>query len=224
MSGYIDLSKRRVSPEDITKCEERYMKSKAVASIMRHVASKVSSVDAAAPTEEEDKGAEEAPPGGSSEEARLEKLYEQVGWPLGKTYGHPYDAFKLALTYASLSVFSTVPADDSFFGACSEQDTVFSSLANPPSPATIAALTSTIARRLTPQPIKLRADIELTCYMPAGIDAIKRALRAGEKESNETVPIKAKLVAPPLYVLSTNATDKVRPLYENDIFRDTEYH
>ena len=97
---------------------------------------------------------------------------------------------------------------------CSEQDTVFASLANPPSPATTAVLTSTIARRLTPQPIKLRADIELTCYTPAGIDAIKKALRAGEKESNETVPIKAKLVAPPLYVLSTNATDKVRHLEE----------
>src|SRR5882762_5164472 len=41
--GYIDLSKRRVSPEDITKCEERYMKSKTVASIMRHVASKLPS-------------------------------------------------------------------------------------------------------------------------------------------------------------------------------------
>lgn len=69
---------------------------------------------------------------------------------------------------------------------------------------------TTIARRLTPQPIKLRADIELTCYTPAGIDAIKKALRAGEKESSEAVPIKAKLVAPPLYVLSTNATDKVK--------------
>ncbi|KAH0835810.1 hypothetical protein J3R83DRAFT_9668 [Lanmaoa asiatica] len=184
--GYIDLSKRRVSPEDITKCEERYMKSKAVASIMRHVASKIPAIDTPVPTEEEGAVVEEAS-GGSSEEARLEKLYEQVAWPLGKIYGHPYDAFKLALT---------------------EQDTVFSSLVNPPSPATIATLTSTIARRLTPQPIKLRADIELTCYTPAGIDAIKKALRAGEKESNETVPIKAKLVAPPLYVLSTNATDK----------------
>jgi len=37
---------------------------------------------------------------------------------------------------------------------------------------------------------------------------LKKALRAGEKQSNDTVPIKAKLVAPPLYVLSTNATDK----------------
>ncbi|KAJ3506082.1 hypothetical protein NMY22_g17364 [Coprinellus aureogranulatus] len=44
--GYIDLSKRRVSPEDIVKCEERYMKSKAVASILRHVASKIPSLDA----------------------------------------------------------------------------------------------------------------------------------------------------------------------------------
>jgi translation initiation factor 2 subunit 1 len=90
-----------------------------------------------------------------------------------------------------------------------EQENVFSSLMNPMTPSTHAILMSTIARRLTPQPIKLRADIELTCYTPAGIDAIKKALRAGEKESNEAVPIKAKLVAPPLYVLSTNATDKV---------------
>lgn len=68
---------------------------------------------------------------------------------------------------------------------------------------------ATIARRLTPQPIKLRADIELTCFQPAGIDAIKRALTAGEAVSTETVPVKAKLVAPPFYVLGTNATDKV---------------
>ncbi|KAF9242804.1 eukaryotic translation initiation factor 2 subunit alpha [Melanogaster broomeanus] len=206
--GYIDLSKRRVSPEDITKCEERYMKSKAVASIMRHVASKLPSVDTAAPASTEEAPSaeptaeaaapghsapekENAPPsaghGGPNEEARLEKLYEQVAWPLGKTYGHPYDAFKLALT---------------------EQATVLSTLASTPSPLTTSVLMNTIARRLTPQPIKLRADIELTCYTPAGIDAIKKALRAGEKESNEVVPIKAKLVAPPLYVLSTNATDK----------------
>jgi translation initiation factor 2 alpha subunit (eIF-2alpha) len=66
---------------------------------------------------------------------------------------------------------------------------------------------------LTPQAIKLRADIELTCYNDTGIDAIKRALRAGENVSSEAVPIKAKLVAPPLYVLATNATDKVRFIF-----------
>lgn len=36
--GYIDLSKRRVSEEDIQGCEERFNKSKLVHSIMRHVA------------------------------------------------------------------------------------------------------------------------------------------------------------------------------------------
>ncbi|TDL16170.1 eukaryotic translation initiation factor 2 subunit alpha [Rickenella mellea] len=199
--GYIDLSKRRVSPEDITKCEERYMKSKTVASIMRHVASKLPSLhgdtprtptSSAKPQKRADKGEvedgdEEVAMSSSNEDEVLNQLYEQVTWPLGKKYGHPYDAFKLALT---------------------EPDTVFASLSIPPSPATVQSLTSTIARRLTPQPIKLRADIELTCYTPAGIDAIKKALRAGEKVSTEAVPIKAKLVAPPLYVLGTNATDK----------------
>ncbi|KAJ7914838.1 eukaryotic translation initiation factor 2 subunit alpha [Mycena leptocephala] len=180
--GYIDLSKRRVSPEDITRCEERYMKSKSVASILRH--EKRSRKKGG---EGEDAPTEEAPPPVAGEAERLEMLYETIAWPLGRTYGHPYDAFKLALT---------------------EPDTVFATLATPIPAATHALLTATIARRLTPQPIKLRADIELTCYTPAGIDAIKRALRAGEKASTEAVPIKAKLVAPPLYVLSTNATDK----------------
>jgi hypothetical protein len=36
--GYIDLSKRRVSVEDVKKCEEKYAKGKIVNSILRHVA------------------------------------------------------------------------------------------------------------------------------------------------------------------------------------------
>jgi len=40
--GYIDLSKRRVSPEDVIKCEEQFTKSKAVHSIIAHVAGKLS--------------------------------------------------------------------------------------------------------------------------------------------------------------------------------------
>jgi translation initiation factor 2 subunit 1 len=44
-TGYIDLSKRRVSPEDITKCEERFMKARTVSSIMRHVASRLPTFD-----------------------------------------------------------------------------------------------------------------------------------------------------------------------------------
>jgi len=201
--GYIDLSKRRVSPEDITKCEERYMKSKTVASIMRHVASKVPSTaidgttdtpsagldptqaEAALKAEADEKSAKKSrraarkqaavtgtlpegedgvalvvpeetggPTGSAGEEERLEALYEQIAWPLGKKYGHPYDAFKLALA---------------------EPETVVSSLPLPIPASTLSILTATIARRLTPQAIKLRADIELTCYTPSGIDAIKKS-------------------------------------------------
>ena len=146
--GYIDLSKRRVSPEDIVKCEERYMKSKAVASILRHVASRIPSVSGSTapdvgdgiapqkegahaidlPSEKENKRAarkakqavvhgEDSAAGvegddisaGANEEERLEQLYEQISWPLGKKYGHPYDAFKLALTYSVFSSFSLFP-------------------------------------------------------------------------------------------------------------------
>ncbi|KAF8191712.1 eukaryotic translation initiation factor 2 subunit alpha [Pholiota molesta] len=200
--GYIDLSKRRVSPEDIVNARSGTLSRRPclhpapcrLQNSLRHgdAAAPVDAAPAAAePITEKDKehkraarkarqaaheedGIEHEIPGGANEDEKLEQLYETIAWPLGKKYGHPYDAFKLALT---------------------EPDTVFASLSTPIAPSTLAILTSTIARRLTPQPIKLRADIELTCYTPAGIDAIKRALRTGEKQSSDAVPIKAKLYA-----------------------------
>jgi translation initiation factor 2 alpha subunit (eIF-2alpha) len=69
-------------------------------------------------------------------------------------------------------------------------------------------LQANITRRLTPQPVKIRADVEVTCFSSEGIDAIKTALLQGEKLETETIPIKVKLVAPPLYVLLTTSTDK----------------
>lgn len=67
--GYIDLSKRRVSPEDIAACEDRFNKSKMVHSIMRHVADLTGQP--------------------------VEKLYQNIGWPLYKLYGHAFEAFKV---------------------------------------------------------------------------------------------------------------------------------
>ncbi len=67
--GYIDLSKRRVSPEDVAVCEERFSKSKMVHSIMRHVA--------------ETTGQD------------VEELYKCIAWPLYRAYGHAFDAFKV---------------------------------------------------------------------------------------------------------------------------------
>ena len=119
---------------------------------------------------------------------------------------NPSTPARINTVLTPIFTYYTPPANVDAF---SEPEKVFSQLTTQPSPAALQQLTATIARRLTPQPIKLRADIELTCYTDAGIDAIKKALKAGEAVSTEAVPSKAKLVAPPLYVLGTNATDKV---------------
>jgi translation initiation factor 2 subunit 1 len=161
--GYIDLSKRRVSPEDIIKCEERYNKSKTVHSIMRHVA--------------------------ETKHLFLEDLNKAVTWPLYTKYGHAYDAFRQAIVDPS-AVFATDKVDlkDADLKAC---------------------LMKNIRRRLTPQPIKLRADVEVTCFSYEGIEAIKEALTTAIKTcSDDSAKIGIRLIAPPLYVITTTMLDK----------------
>lgn len=70
------------------------------------------------------------------------------------------------------------------------------------------ALLKNIKRRMTPQPLKIRADVEMTCFTYDGIEHIKAAIRAAEAQSIEECPVKMKLVAPPLYVLTTQTLDK----------------
>lgn len=163
--GYIDLSKRRVSPEEVEKFEEKFNKSKAVHSIMRHVAEKL--------------------------DMSLESLYKQVGWPLYKKFGHAFEAFKLSLN---------------------EPETVWSSLPSPVDPSIRTELMQSIVRRLTPQKMKLRADVEVACFGYEGIDAVRAALAAAETVSTPEISIKVKLVAPPLYVLLSTCMDKTRGL------------
>lgn len=157
--GYIDLSKRRVSPEEVVKCEEKYNKSKAVHSIMRHVSETM--------------------------QRNLEELYVQFGWPLYQKFGHAYDAFKIAIT---------------------DPDTVFQGIDI--SEDVKSCLIKNIQRRLTPQPVKVRADLEVTCFHYDGIDALKAALKAGEALSTNDSSISIKLVAPPLYVMVGTFLDK----------------
>lgn len=157
--GYIDLSKRRVSVEDFAKCEEKYNKSRAVHSIMRHVSETC--------------------------KVRLEELYRQFGWDLYKRFGHAYDAFKLIVQEPKKVMDNYNLADE-----------------------VKQALLSNINRRLTPMPVRLRADLEVTCFSYEGIEAIKAALLAGQAVGTEEAPIKIKLVAPPLYVMMTTSLDK----------------
>ena len=69
--GYIDLSKRQVEPADVTKCLDRFNKAKAVHSVLKYIA--------------------------GEQKMTLEGMYQLIGWPLYKKYGHAYDAFKLAI-------------------------------------------------------------------------------------------------------------------------------
>lgn len=77
--GYIDLSKRRVSPEDLKACDERFNKSKMVHSIVRHVAETTG--------------------------VSLQDIQEQITWPLYKEYGHAFEAFKLVRLSFAVSAF-----------------------------------------------------------------------------------------------------------------------
>lgn len=158
--GYIDLSKRRVSPEDIAKCEDRFNKAKAVHRVLRQVAEQKKLV--------------------------LKTLYQQVGWPLYKKYGHCYDAFKLVLT---------------------DQDDIFADMPNV-DPDTKNTLIDYIKKRLAPQPIKIRCDVEVTCFTYEGIDAVRDSLMAGQTVGTAETPIKIKLIAPPMYVITTMTLDK----------------
>uniref|UniRef100_A0A493TPL2 Eukaryotic translation initiation factor 2 subunit alpha n=1 Tax=Anas platyrhynchos platyrhynchos TaxID=8840 RepID=A0A493TPL2_ANAPP len=73
-------------------------------------------------------------------------------------------------------------------------------------------LIDNINRRLTPQAVKIRADIEVACYGYEGIDAVKEALRAGLNCSTETMPIKINLIAPPRYVMTTTTLERTEGL------------
>ncbi|XP_031551640.1 eukaryotic translation initiation factor 2 subunit 1-like [Actinia tenebrosa] len=162
--GYIDLSKRRVSPEEVKKCEEKFTKAKTVYSILRHCSEIL----------------------GYESDDQLEELYEKTAWYFDQKYktpGSSYDAFKLAV--ADPAVLDELDLDEK----------------------TKETLLANIKRRLTPQAVKIRADLEVACYGYEGIDAVKQALRKGLDCSTEEIPIKVNLIAAPLYVITTTTLD-----------------
>jgi len=72
----------------------------------------------------------------------IEELYQTIGWPLNKKYGHSIDAFKLSITNPD------VWNDVTFTSEVVKQE-----------------LLSYIGKRLMPQPTKVRSDIEGTLFL-----------------------------------------------------------
>ncbi|KNC48488.1 eukaryotic translation initiation factor 2 subunit alpha [Thecamonas trahens ATCC 50062] len=144
----------------------------------------------------------------------LEDLYVQFGWPLYKKYGHAYIGFCKA-----------IQNEEEVFGEFDIEPEVYETLMK------------MIRRRLTPSAVRLRADVEVSCDTYEGIEAIKRALRAGEisaadlpsdgddaaadDDGDADAQVSVKLVAPPLYVFLTTAnnTDKGTALLNEAIAR-----
>ncbi|CAF1508048.1 unnamed protein product [Adineta ricciae] len=163
--GYIDLSKRRVSPEDVSKCEEKFVRGKTVSSILRHTAEVL----------------------GLKTNEEFEELYDKTAWYYDEKYkraGAAYDVFARAVN------------DEHELDDCKVDD------------ATKKILLNNIRRRLTPQAVKCRADVEVACYGYEGVDAVKAALREGLNASTEEMPVKINLIAPPLYVVTATCLDR----------------
>lgn len=127
--------------------------------------------------------------------ANLEDLYRKVAWPLYRIYGHAFEAMKTMVGDDGEGIFKRLEEDNK-----GPIDVL--------TPEVHDALLKNIKRRMTPQPVKIRADVELTCFHYDGIEHIKTAMRAAEAQSTEDCAVRMKLVAPPLYVLTTQTLDK----------------
>ena len=163
--GYIDLSKKRVTPADAKMMEQRYSNSKVIQTIIRTIA--------------------------EATDTDMQSLYEKIVWPLQRK---------------NLEVHVLQAFTDSLL----DFEGIFGDLNIDPNIKT--KLEAEIKRRLSPQPVKIRADFELTCFLLEGIDAIKEALFAGEAVGTEDIPIKINLIAPPTYVISTQTLKKTEAL------------
>jgi translation initiation factor 2 subunit 1 len=128
----------------------------------------------------------------------LEDLYKQIGWPLYRLYGHAHDAFRQMITDVEAEAVFQRLKDEVHGGADIPLLT----------PAVRDGILKNVRRRLTPQPIKIRADVEMTCFAYDGVEHIKTAMKAAQACSADGCEVKIKLVAPPLYVLTTQTLDK----------------
>ncbi|VBB32162.1 unnamed protein product [Acanthocheilonema viteae] len=124
---------------------------------------------------------------GYDSEEQLEELYEKTAWYFDrklKKKGAAFDIFKKAITDSS---------------ALDECDIT---------PDIREKLLIDIKKRLTPQAVKIRADIEVSCFAYDGIDAVKEALIGGQKCSTPEMPIKINLIAAPLFVVTTQTLER----------------
>jgi len=157
--GYIDLSKKKVNVSDINQCKEKFRQGKLVHTILVTIAAK-NNID-------------------------LEKLYQDIAWPLARKFNTAYEALRIAVIEPD-KIFKEIQINDDLK----------------------SKFLAEVKRRLAPQPVKIRADFEITCFSYEGIDGIKAALAEGKTKSTSSVDLQFQVLSAPVYMAIANTPDK----------------
>lgn len=128
---------------------------------------------------------------GQGHEVKMEDFYERTAWKLDEQYKRPEEKCKASYDYFKKAVEDPDALKDLDLTDIERE-----------------MLMKNIRRRLTPQAMKIRADIQVSCFAYEGIDAVIRALTKGLECSTEEHKIKINLIAPPTYVMTTQSLDR----------------
>ena len=120
-----------------------------------------------------------------TKEQKLMDIYEQFGWALYEGEdGHAYDVLQNSLLDASILDKYKIPKD------CQEE------------------LMAIVKHRMSTNPVKVEAEINLTCFGIDGVEALKAALLVARELGTEETPIVVTVKASPVYTLSCTHIDK----------------
>jgi len=153
--GYVDLSKRYITPDDVEACTKNFTRCKLIHNTLKRLA--------------------------ETRHLKLPELYEKVVWPLDRKYDTCYRGFQLVAEAKDNKILDELDI----------------------SPELRVELRSMIQKRLEVQPVKVVAQISVTCYSEEGIDHIKKSLKKG------LIPgISVQHRASPLYWVFTVTADE----------------
>lgn len=124
---------------------------------------------------------------GYETDEQLESLYTRTAWHFDE---------KLKKKAASHGIFKKAISDPTVFDECDITE------------AEKKSLLLEIKKKLTPKPVKIRSDIEVSCFFRPGIEAVKLALFEGLKHSNDKINIEISLIAAPTFVVTCQTLDK----------------
>ena len=70
------------------------------------------------------------------------------------------------------------------------------------------AIIDVLAVKMVARPVKIKAEFVITCYTLGGVEDIKDSLRKGVAIATSDIPIEIKLIASPLYHITTTTIKK----------------